>query len=235
MTRAPRRQNRGVWWLALIVVCAAVATITLPAQTARTQERDLFVSVLDAAGNPVTNLAPADVLVREDRLAREVLRARRATDPIDLAILVDNSQASTNDIHDLRRALEVFVKKMADAGPVSLTTVADRPTLVQDYTRDADALQIAVGRLFPVAGSGATVLEAISEVLKGLKTRQPERAADERQPRHVAEHQAQDARRGGADRHAQADLARPLGDGEGEQAIQAERGEQRRGEGEADR
>ncbi|MDO8835842.1 MAG: VWA domain-containing protein [Vicinamibacterales bacterium] len=177
MTRAPRRQNRGVWWLALMVVCAAVATITLPAQTGRTQERDLFVSVLDSAGNPVTDLAAGDFIVREDRLVREVLRARRATDPIDLAILVDNSQASTNNIQDLRRALEAFVTKMADAGNLSLTTVADRPTRVQDYTRDTQALQKAVGRLFPVAGSGATMLEAISEVLTGLKTRQTERAA----------------------------------------------------------
>lgn len=177
MTRAPRRQNRGVWSLALIVVCAAAATITLPAQTGRTQERDLFVSVLDQAGNPVTGLASGDFVVREDRLVREVLRARRATDPIDLAILVDNSQASTNDIQDLRRALDVFVKKVAEIGNVAVTTVADRPTLVQDYTRDVATLQKAVGRIFPVAGAGATMLEAMAEVLKGLKTRQTERAA----------------------------------------------------------
>jgi VWFA-related protein len=166
-----------VWSLALIVVCAAAATITLPAQTGRTQERDLFVSVLDPAGNPVANLAAADFVVREDRLVREVLRARRATDPIDLAILVDNSQASTNDIQDLRRALEVFVRKVAEIGNVAVTTVADRPTLVQDYTRDVQALQKAVGRIFPVGGSGATMLEALSETFKGLKTRETERAA----------------------------------------------------------
>jgi VWFA-related protein len=166
-----------VWWLALTVVCAAAAQTPVPAQTARTQERDLFVSVLDAAGNPVTTLSVSDFAVRENRLGREVLRVRRATDPLDLAILIDNSQASSGAIMDLRRALEPFVKRMAEVGHVAVTTVADRPTLIQDYTKDPPALQKAIGRLFAVPGSGATVLDAVSEVSKGLAKRDAERAS----------------------------------------------------------
>ena len=90
-------------------------------------------------------------------------------------MLVDNSQAATDDLMDLRRGLAPFVKRMAELGHVSLTTVADRPTLAQDYTNDVPTLQKAVGRLFPVSGAGATMLEAISEVLKGTKKRDAER------------------------------------------------------------
>ena len=60
----------------------------------RPVERDLFVSVLDQAGRTgPRRWAPPDFVVREDGRAREVLRVRRATDPIDLALLIDNSQA----------------------------------------------------------------------------------------------------------------------------------------------
>jgi len=177
MTRLARRSNHGEWRLALVVICAAAAAIALQAQTGRTQERDLFVSVVDGSGNPVADLDARAFVVRENRLVREVLRVRRATDPIDLAILLDNSQAATEDLMDLRRGLEGFVKKMAELGHVSVTTVADRPTLVQDYTRDVPALQKSVGRIFPVSGAGATMLEGISEVLKGLAKRDGERQA----------------------------------------------------------
>lgn len=177
MTRAPHRPRLRVWGLALTVACAALAQTAIPAQTGRAQERDLFVSVVDAKGDPVPGLAPADFVVRENKVAREVLRARRATDPLDLAVLVDNSQPSSDHIMDLRRGLDPFLKRMGELGHVAVLTVGDRPTIVQDYTREAPALKKAVGRLFAAPGSGATVLEAISEVTKGLAKRDAERAA----------------------------------------------------------
>jgi len=57
-------------------------------------ERSMFVSVVDQAGAPVPNLGPSDFLVREDDLSREVLRVAPATDPMQVAILVDNSTAA---------------------------------------------------------------------------------------------------------------------------------------------
>ena len=54
----------------------------------------MYVSVLDKAGAPVPDLGPADFIVREDNVAREVLRVAPATDPMQIAILVDNSQAA---------------------------------------------------------------------------------------------------------------------------------------------
>jgi Ca-activated chloride channel homolog len=177
MTRAPHRPMLRVWGLALTVACAAVAQTAIPAQTGRAQERDLFVSVLDAKGAPVPGLSPADFVVREDKVAREVLRVRRATDPIDLAILIDNSQSSSDAIMDLRRGVEPFVKRMGELGHVAVLTVGDRPTLIQDYTREQPALKNAVGRLFAAPGSGATVLEGIVEVTRGLAKRDAERAA----------------------------------------------------------
>lgn len=164
----------GPWCL---VFAAALAAAPAAAQTARTLERDLFVSVVDQAGQPVTGLEAREFLIREDGMVREVLRVRRATDPIDLAVLIDNSQAAGGSMLDLRRALEAFVGQLSGHARVAMITVADRPAVAQDYTDDEAGLQKAVGRLFPIPGSGATVLEGLSETLKGLKRREAERAA----------------------------------------------------------
>lgn len=177
MTSAPRPTPLGPWFVALTLVSAALATIITPAQTSRTQERDLFVSVLDQAGRPVTGLAPSEFIVREDGRIREVLRARRATDPVDLTIIVDNSQASSDAMMDLRRDLETFVAAMREHGSVQIVGCADRPTVVAGSTSDGPALKKGVGRLFATPGSGAMIMEAISEATGDIVKRGAERAA----------------------------------------------------------
>jgi hypothetical protein len=171
------RRGAGPWLLATWLVAAAIVPAAVHGQAGRAQERDLFVSVLNQSNEPVMGLAPSDFIVREDGRVREVLRARRATDPIDLVVLVDNSQASTNDIMDLRRGLEAFTGAMREQGHLSLVGCADRPTILMDYTNDAATLKKGVGRLFATPGAGATVMDALSEVTKGLEKRGAERVA----------------------------------------------------------
>ena len=43
--------------------------------------------------------------MREDGQRREVLRASRAVQPVDVALLVDNSQAITRYVNDIRQAV----------------------------------------------------------------------------------------------------------------------------------
>ena len=96
---------------------------------------------------------------------------------MSVAILVDNSQAATPTIADLRKALTAFVKSLDGIGPVAIISVADRPTILRDYTTDQKQLQDAVNRVFALPGSGATLLDAIVEVSQGLAKRETDRAA----------------------------------------------------------
>ena len=140
------------------------------------RERSLFVGAVDNNGEPVSGLGPDAFVVREDGVRREVLRVARATDPIDVAVLIDNSAAASDEVLFFRESLSKFVAKMAPGNHVALIALAERPTILVDYTDDTKRLSEAVGRLFPMSGSGMTLLDAMFETSKGLERRETPRA-----------------------------------------------------------
>lgn len=97
-------------FLAPVLASVAVLASGVPVH-AQARERTLYVSALDAAGAPVPSLGPTDVRVREDGVASEVLRVTPATDPMHIALLVDNSAAVARQINDYRGGLKAFVQK----------------------------------------------------------------------------------------------------------------------------
>jgi Ca-activated chloride channel homolog len=153
------------------------ARFPTPGAAQDSRERAMYVSVLDDKGVPVTDLTQDQFVVREDGVRREVLRIRRATDPIDIALLVDNTQAMTPFTNDLRLALASFVGQMSKNNPIALITFADRPTIITDYTKDLARLTRGVQRVFAQEGSGSYLLDAIVEVCRGIRLRKPERVA----------------------------------------------------------
>jgi VWFA-related protein len=169
-------------WLRLAVALALVLASALAPSPQRllaqaaSRERTLFVSALDDKGEPVDGLGPDAFVVREDGVRREVLRVSRATEPIDIAILVDNSAAAADEIMFFRDALAKFVATMAPNNQIAVITLADRPTISVDYTNDPKRLSDAVGRLFAMPGSGMTLLDAILETSRGLEKRETPRA-----------------------------------------------------------
>jgi VWFA-related protein len=162
--------------LRLLAAAAAAVLVALPAR-AQTVEREMFVSVVDSADKPVTTLGVPDFIVREDGRAREVLRARRASEPIEIAILVDTSQALGNQVNDVRKGLEAFIARMRPQAQISIIGFGDRPTIYADYTNSPEQLKRGLGFIFPIQGAGAYILDAVREVLKGLEKRKPERSA----------------------------------------------------------
>lgn len=165
--------------LIIALVCATALAgfrATATAQNADTRDRALFVSAVDKDGEPVTGLGPDAFVVREDGVRREVLRVSRATEPIDIALLVDNSTAASQEITFFREALSKFVAKMAPGNNIAVITLADRPTIRVDYTNDAKRLSDSVGSLFSLPNSGMTLLDAVVETSQGLGKRETPRA-----------------------------------------------------------
>jgi hypothetical protein len=161
-----------------LVAGGAVALLLSASLYAQATERVAYVNAWDAKTlAPVTGLGATDVSVREDDVRREVLRVTPATSPMAIAILVDNSQAATNHIAEIRRALTSFVKALDGIGPIAIIGIADRPTILRDYTTSQLHLNEGIGKVFAMPGSGATLLDAIEETSKGLRRREEDRVA----------------------------------------------------------
>ena len=91
--------------LIVALVCAVALTglgIRTNAQNRETRERTLFVSAVDKDGEPVSGLGPDAFIVREDGVRREILRVTPATEPIDVALLIDNSTAASETSKNTR-------------------------------------------------------------------------------------------------------------------------------------
>lgn len=199
--------RRFVAPVAAASVAALLFSITLFAQAS---ERVAYVSAYDEKTRaPITGLGVRDFVIREDDAAREILRVTPATTPMAVTVLVDNTQAATPNIADIRRALASFVKALDGVGPISIIGVADRPTILRDYTTDQKQLQEGVGKVFAMPGAGATLLDAIVEISRGIRKREEDRAAmvilttenTEFSTRHYNE-VLEELERGGAQMHA---------------------------------
>lgn len=157
---------------ALSVPAACLLSIALVAQAKPT---DIYVGVVDAKGDPATGLTAADFRVREDNVAREVLKAGEATDQLSVALLVDDSEAITPALQMVREAVDAFIAGLAGKAEIALVTFGDRPTIAADYTTDKNTLLNAAHRIFPRPGSGAYLMDALVEVSRGMQKRDNKR------------------------------------------------------------
>lgn len=163
----------------LFLAVSLIGSATEPTRGAtQVRERIAYVSVIDAKTlAPVRDVGPDAIAIHEDGTRREVLRVTPASSPMPVALIVDNSQAVAATIPDLRKALASFLTAIDGVGPTAIFTVADRPTVLQEYTTSQKDLLGAAGRLFHAPSSGATLLDTISDVARGLAKRESDRAS----------------------------------------------------------
>lgn len=168
----------------VLVVASALVLVSTTGLTSRdlaarqANQRSLTVGILDRSNAPVADLTVDDVIVREDGVAREIVRVAPAPPPTEVVILVDDSQASASSIRDLREALTAFADRLADLDPapaVRLVTIGDRPTTLVDFNPVFSAVSRGIDRIALRPGSGATLLEAIDESARALERRKAQR------------------------------------------------------------
>ena len=158
----------------VLLLTALAAGVTTPSWS-QSLEREAYVAVTDDAGEPVAGLTEEHFEVREDGVAREVLRVRRATEPMQIVLLVDNTQASDSAIPDIRRALTAFVEELGGDHEIGLATFGERPTLRVSGTTDVAAIEEGIGRIFAMPNAGSYLLDAIAETTRGFARREAPR------------------------------------------------------------
>ncbi len=158
----------------LVLICS-VSLAFVPTVSGQAGERVIYAGVVERNGEPVLDLGIKDFLVKEDGQSREILDVARDTDPLQVALLVDNSDRMQQNVPELRRALGTFVDSMRDGVQIALITIAERPTIVVPYTADRAALRKAIDKLFAFP-AGNYLLDAIAETSQGLAKRPARRS-----------------------------------------------------------
>jgi Ca-activated chloride channel family protein len=107
----------------------------------------LPVTVRDASGKLVSDLARKDFKVFEDGREQPLsdLSLRRV--PVDVALLVDASSSVAESFEDFRRAAEEFAARLETDDRFCLVKFDDRVELLLDWTSSRLQLRRALGRL----------------------------------------------------------------------------------------
>jgi hypothetical protein len=149
-----------------LVVATLVVPVVAPA------EKTILVTVLDQSGAPVKDVGPADLAVREDSDMREVVSVKPATDPMTIAILVDNTKppmGKNAPTQELRAALTSFVKTVQGASPetqIGIWEFAGAGVMTQKPTIKTEDLTKKINRMFPAQQPGGVMLEALVDASK---------------------------------------------------------------------
>jgi hypothetical protein len=141
-------------------------------------QRHVYVRVTDAKGAAVTTLTPADLLVREDDIAREIVRVGAAPPPTHVALLVDNTAELQQLLTELRGSLTAVAQQMnqlPSPPAMMLTSFAERATRLVDFTTSDIAIENGVKKLFPRPSGGSYFLDAIVETTEAFRRAKAER------------------------------------------------------------
>lgn len=148
---------------------AELASAGAPAKAGagqRRTERGIFVAVTNVAGEPVRDLGAGDFEVREDGVPRTVLKAGLADGPMRVAVLVDNSDAASQSLNNIRSGLQRFLDALPATHEIVLITTGRQLRVRANVTTDRAKLNDAAREIFPDSGSGSVLLDALLETDK---------------------------------------------------------------------
>ena len=129
-----------------LLACACLSL----AGVARAEDppRRVFVTVMDEAGVPIRGLGAADFAVREGGRDRQVLKVTPADERMDVALLLDTSNALDAGLPALKAAATAFIDTLPPEHRIGLYTFGDRASRIVDFTENRRELYEAVQRLY---------------------------------------------------------------------------------------
>ncbi len=152
---------------ALAVTCAIAAATPLVRAAAETP-RTVFISAVDAKGALVTNLAASDIVVKENGQQRTVSQLVPATEPVHVAVLIDDGGSGT---------LQAPVARLLTAArqaAFSLSVLNPQPFRLNDYSTAVEVLGPAIGKIVErgrTQQDSLQLIEAVSWAAKDLQKR----------------------------------------------------------------
>ena len=149
----------------LRLVCLIGACMAIGGQ-AGAAEFQLFLVASDLKGQPVDDLRAEEVTVMVAGAACTVTGLQPGTQPMKVALLVDNSEASGNALLALRDGLKSFLDVLPAQHEVGLFTIAGQARRLVDFTTDREALVTRALAIFAQQGSSTVLRDGIVETWK---------------------------------------------------------------------
>jgi len=150
---------------------AALLALTLPAFAAGNQRHPeegeagrirvssemvlVNASVVDSRGRPVPGLMKANFRLFENRDEKNIASFSEDQAPVSMTIVFDTSGSMAGKLQRCAQAVEDILKSAQSGDEFALVTFADRPQVVQPWTRDDAAISAA---LLDARAHGSTAL-----------------------------------------------------------------------------
>ena len=134
----------------IFIAALATGAATLGAQ----QQGQLYISVLDEKGQPVTDLTGNDFAVTVDGADAKIVKVEPISKPTKLTVLVDNGQATTKELSNFRTGFKNLIAAVPEGIQIKLITFAPQPRWLERATTDHQKLTSAIDRIAPDSGAG---------------------------------------------------------------------------------
>lgn len=179
--------HRWLCWAAFVLVAALVAVPGVQAEgpvtvqvvqvdQSRFPEIDVYVSVTDAAGQPVKTLLPENFGLEENGQAQALDHVSRAGEqgPVTAVLVIDKSGSMKNvgKMEAARDAATAFVQLMRPTDATGVIAFDTKVTVVQPLTSDKDALVAAIEGITPKGDTAVRdALYAAAQMLEPVSGR----------------------------------------------------------------
>ena len=143
-----------------------------PAEPEEAVLRTVYVTATTDDGEPVLDLVPADLRLKENGRDRDILRVEPARLPMHISVIVDDNGTGL-----FRYAVASFIQRLLPHAVFAISTVTGQPLKLVDYTRDTTELIDAIGLLGarPATPDGGQLLAGIYEAARELRRLEADR------------------------------------------------------------
>jgi hypothetical protein len=142
--------------------------------------KTVFAVALDANMRPVTDLTKEELGVREDGVDRALVDVKRATDPLDVVLMIDTSKSIQTSITELRAALTSFAHGIIQGSPgasISVMNVAGAAVTVADTKKTTEDVDKILTKTVADQTETTVFLEGLVDAAKKLaRSPSPRRA-----------------------------------------------------------
>lgn len=150
---------------ALVLALGVLLLAPMSVRDAAGADVSLYVSLVDANGEPITDLRPDQIIVMEDDQPRVTLLLEPITWPTRLTVLVDNTQALAGSLPKLREGLRAFFEALPERLEAELLTISPQPRTVVPLTTNHQELADAVSLIAPGVDVASRFVEGVEEAV----------------------------------------------------------------------